>query len=243
MKAHRAMGATLCIKNLFGLAPVAVYGAPRRYLHDRLIRLPRVLVDLVALFRPCLNVVDGIVAANHGEWHGTPVEAGVILAGHDIVATDAVGMKVMGFDPQGDYPDHPFFYRQNAVRLAAEAGLGVGDPAQIEAVGLDPAGVRQRFEVEPYGAGYEARQEELRRGAATVRRYREGRIAYLDGHIGRFAALKDGQLLWSTHDMAEMIAAERDRCKAYTEWPDFIVRVVPEEEEVEVLDAYAAWEG
>jgi uncharacterized protein (DUF362 family) len=106
MKAHRSLGCTLCIKNLFGLTPPAVYGAPRMYLHDRLIRLPRVLVDLAALFHPCLNVVDGIMTANHGEWHGTPIETGVLIAGDNVVSTDAAGMRVMGFDPLNDYPNH-----------------------------------------------------------------------------------------------------------------------------------------
>ena len=81
MKAHVSMGCTLCIKNLFGWMPTAMYGAPRMYLHDRLIRLPRVLSDLAQWTRPCLNVVDGIVAANKSEWGGEPMRPGVILGG------------------------------------------------------------------------------------------------------------------------------------------------------------------
>ena len=79
MKAHRSMGCTLCMKNLFGLTPPSVYGMPRSYLHDRLIRLPRVIVDLALLLKPLLNVVDGITAANHGEWNGTPMTPGVLV--------------------------------------------------------------------------------------------------------------------------------------------------------------------
>ena len=123
MKAHLSMGCTLTIKNLFGLAPPNVYGQPRRYLHDRLIRLPRVLVDLAAIFHPVLNVIDGIMTANHSEWRGEAIETGVLLAGDNPVATDAAGMLVMGFDPLGDYPHHPHWYRRNSIKLAAENGL------------------------------------------------------------------------------------------------------------------------
>src|SRR5947207_11268298 len=129
MKAHRSLGCTLCIKNLFGLTPWRVYGRPRMYLHDRLVRLPRVLVDLALLFRPSLCVVDGIMTANHGEWDGTPVETGVLLAGDNCVAVDSVGMRVMGFNPLGDYPANPHWYRRNSVLLAHQAGLGSADPA------------------------------------------------------------------------------------------------------------------
>src|SRR5579871_1282175 len=153
MKAHMSLGCTLCIKNLFGWMPTSVYGAPRHYLHDRLIRLPRVLADMAAWMRPCLNVVDGIVAANKSEWHGTAMRPGVLLAGTNCVATDSVGARVMGFDPDGDYPDHPFWYRRNAIKLAAERGVGPNRTEDIEVVGLSPEEVCQPFKVEKYEIG------------------------------------------------------------------------------------------
>src|SRR5918997_1115258 len=150
MKAHQSMGCTLCIKSLFGWMPPSVYGAPRMYLHDRLIRLPRVLSDIAQWTRPCLNIVDGIVAANHSEWRGQAMTPGVIVAGTNIVATDSVAARVMGFDPCGDYPEHPFFYRRNAIRLAAEAGLGPNRPWEIEVFGPSPEEVATPFEVKRY---------------------------------------------------------------------------------------------
>lgn len=239
MKAHRALGCTLCIKNLFGLTPPAVYGHPRQYLHDRLIRLPRVLADLAMLFRPALNVVDGIVAASHGEWHGTPLQPGVILAGRNAVATDAVGMRVMGFDPAGDYPQAPFYYRRNAVKLAALAGLGPIREHEIEMTGEGVAGSYPRFQVEPYGPGVGAREEELRRGAEVALAYAERRDAYLGRYRGRFVAFRGDTPAWSARTMDEMIRLERTWCRTPEEYPDFVVRVLPAGEEVERFEPYA----
>lgn len=238
MKAHRSLGCTLCIKNLFGLTPPRVYGHPRQYLHDRLIRLSRVMVDLAALFRPVLNVVDGIVAANHGEWHGTPLQPGVILAGRNAVATDAVGMRWMGFDPHGDYPDAPFYYRRNAVKLAAEAGLGPIDADAIAVVGDGFADNRVAFRVEPYGAGHDAREDELRRGAEAALAYEAARARYLGRYRGRYIALRGERVLWSGRTMDEMIRLERTWCRAPDDFPDFVVRVRALEEEIECLSAY-----
>src|SRR5690242_20210301 len=59
LKSHVSTGATVCLKNLFGMTPCPVYGTPRRYLHAS-IRLPRVLVDVGAIFPPVLNIVDAL---------------------------------------------------------------------------------------------------------------------------------------------------------------------------------------
>jgi hypothetical protein len=59
----------------------------------------------------------------------------LVLASSDLVAIDAVSAKLQGFDPLS----LPF------IRLAHERGLGVGDPAQIEVVGMDVSGVNFGF--------------------------------------------------------------------------------------------------
>lgn len=239
MKAHASMGCTLCIKNLFGWMPTAVYGAPRMYLHDRLIRLPRVLADLAQWMRPCLNVVDGIVATNKSEWHGEPLQPGVLLAGTNIVATDSVGARVMGFDPNGDYPDHPFYYRRNAIKLAAEAGLGPNQADAIEVVGPDPEAVRTPFTVQRYD-GETTRDEQLRRGADCVARYREQQDDLADRYRGRYLALFDGTVLWDGPDMKAMQRLEKESGRDWKSVPQFVVRCVAPDEEIEQMDWYAA---
>jgi hypothetical protein len=54
----------------------------------------------------------------------------VILASEDQVAIDAVAARLMGFDPMRDI---------KYIRLAHEAGLGCGDPRDIEIVGDETA--------------------------------------------------------------------------------------------------------
>lgn len=240
MKAHVSLGCTLCIKNLFGLTPWRIYGQPRVYLHDRLIRLPRVQVDLTAFFKPSLCVVDGIMTANHGEWHGSPIETGVLLAGDNAVSTDSVGMQVMGFNPLGDYPDHPHWYRRNSILLAHQAGLGMAEPSGIEVLGEEPAAVHQAFEVKPYGEGNTAREQELAAGIRCVEEYEEHRDRYVDQYLGRFLTFRNGELLWDTDDMLATQALEKERITDWKEAPQFTIRVVPAAEEIERLETYAA---
>ena len=237
MKAHVSLGCTLCIKNLFGWMPTSIYGVPRVYLHDRLIRLPRVLVDLAAWSKPCLNVVDGIVAANKSEWNGTPMRPGVILAGTNCVATDSVGARVMGFDPNGDYPDHPFYYRRNAIKLAAEIGLGPNRAEEIEVVGPSPEEVCQPFVVERYD-GDTNRGEQIRRGAECVTRYREQQSSLARKHEGQYLALFDGQVLWDAPDVKTMQKLENESGRDWRTAPQFIVRCLSPGEEIEQMDWY-----
>lgn len=237
MKAHASMGCTLCIKNLFGWMPTDVYGAPRMYLHDRLIRLPRVLSDLAQWMRPALNVVDGTVALNKREWHGEVLCPGVVLAGTNIVATDSVGARVMGIDPDGDCPQAPFLYRRNAIRLAAQSGLGPHQPAAIEVLGEDPEAVRTPFEVQGYG-GDTRRIEQLWRGAQCVEQYRERQSEWADRLAGRYLAFFDGELLWDGADMQSMMRLEKESGRSWQDAPQFVVRCVPPEQEIEQFDWY-----
>jgi hypothetical protein len=216
------------------------------YLHDRLLRLPRILADLARWLQPCLNVVDGIVAANKSEWHGEALRPGVLLAGTNIVATDSVGARVMGFDPLGDYPDHPFLYRRNAVRLAARAGLGPADPAEVEVLGDAPEDLVTPFTVQ----GYESeapraeqiarRNEEIRRGAACAAAYLRQREELLRRYgAGRYLALRDGDVLWDGPDMATMQQKERESGRNWRDGAQITVRCLPPDEDPEVWEWYA----
>jgi uncharacterized protein (DUF362 family) len=238
MKAHTSVGCTLCIKNLFGWLPTSVYGTPRVYLHDRLVRLPRVLADLALWLRPSLNVIDGIVAANKSEWRGEALAPGVIAAGTNIVATDSVGARLMGFDPCGDYPAHPFFYRRNPIRLAADAGLGPCRPEQIEVLGPCPEEIATPFTVHRY-EGDTRREEQLRRGAACVARYQERQDDLADRYGDRFLALSDGEVLWDGPDVATMQRLETESGRDWQSAPQLMVRCLPRAREVERMEWYA----
>ncbi len=98
MKTHHWAGATLAMKNLFGLVPGGVYGWPKNVLHWA--GIPQSIVDLHHLFPRQFAIVDGIVGMEgNGPIQGTPKQAGVLVAGSDVVAVDATCCRIMGIDP------------------------------------------------------------------------------------------------------------------------------------------------
>jgi uncharacterized protein (DUF362 family) len=120
-------------------------------LQDRAVgvRVPWTIVDLNAARPVHLAIVDGVSTLRGGEgwWNDgvAPIDPGVIVAGFDAVATDAVAMAVMGFDPLAADFTPPFETRLNHVRLAGEAGLGTADLGRIEVRGLTIEEARTPF--------------------------------------------------------------------------------------------------
>ncbi len=130
MKTHDQGQITLALKNLKGL----VTDADKRRIH--LEGMFEGATDLVAHFKPVFAVVDATIGQEGmGPLLGIPVQMGLILAGQDLVAVDAIAGRVMGFAPE-EVP---------ITRAAAERGLGTLDDAEIEVVGERVADVRRRF--------------------------------------------------------------------------------------------------
>ena len=62
--------------------------------------ISKVVVDINTVIKPALTVIDGFVAMEgRGPTNGTPVKMDLIIAGKDVVATDATAARIMGFDP------------------------------------------------------------------------------------------------------------------------------------------------
>lgn len=98
LKTHHWVGATLSMKNLFGLVPGGVYGWPKNNLHWNGIN--ESIADLHGTTPSQFAVVDGIVGMEgNGPIQGTPKTAGVIVAGTDPVAVDCTCCRIMGIDP------------------------------------------------------------------------------------------------------------------------------------------------
>jgi len=58
-------------------------------------------VDLHHLFPRQFAIVDGIIGMEgNGPIQGTPKQAGVLVAGSDVVAVDATCCRIMGIDPK-----------------------------------------------------------------------------------------------------------------------------------------------
>ena len=135
MKCHIYTTTTGAMKNAFG----GLLNTRRHYTHSW---IHQTLVDLLAIQKEIHSglfaVMDGTTAGNGpGPRTMIPVEKDYILASDDQVAIDAVSTKMMGFDPMSI----PY------IRLAHEAGLGVGKPEEIELVGEDVSKVNFHFSV------------------------------------------------------------------------------------------------
>ncbi|MGZ5300919.1 MAG: DUF362 domain-containing protein [Actinomycetota bacterium] len=144
MKTHHWAGLTLSLKNCFGCVPGRVYGWPKNALHWA--GLEQSILDVAAAVRPDYAIVDGIVGMEgNGPISGTPVAVNVLVFGDDPVATDVIGARVMGFDPE-------------KVRYLAEAArfLGQGDVERIRSEGEDIDGVTTDFAVLPRFASMKA---------------------------------------------------------------------------------------
>ena len=123
VKCHIYTTTTGAMKNAFG----GLLNTRRHYTHSW---IHETLVDLLAIQKEIHSgifaVMDGTTAGNGpGPRTMYPEIKNVILASGDQVAIDAVAAKLMGFDPLSI----------SYIRLAHEAGLGIGDPREIELVG------------------------------------------------------------------------------------------------------------
>ncbi len=135
LKTHHWAGATLAMKNLFGLMPGSYYGWPKNVLHYA--GLQESILDINATVRPQVAIVDGIVGMEgDGPIMGTPKPAGVLVVGTNLPAVDASAARIMGLDPA-------------RIRYLADAGGWLGPIAEeaIHQVGENLADVRTLFQL------------------------------------------------------------------------------------------------
>ena len=140
MKCHIYTETTGAMKNAFG----GLLNTKRHYTHSW---IHETLVDLLAIQKEIHSglfaLMDGTTAGNGpGPRTMFPVIKNWMLASTDQVAIDAVAARMMGFDPMA----------LKYIRLAHEAGLGVGRPEEIEIVGDDAGRESWGFRVGDNGA-------------------------------------------------------------------------------------------
>lgn len=128
IKTHIFTTTTGAMKNAFG----GLLNERRHWTH------PVIHETLVDLLRIQKKIHKGLFAVMDGTFAGdgpgprcmTPHVKNVLLASQDQVAIDAIAARMMGIDPLSI----------KYIRLAHEAGLGCGDPREIEIVGDEEAG-------------------------------------------------------------------------------------------------------
>ena len=179
VKTHVFTTTTGAMKNAFG----GLLNERRHWTHPV---IHETLVDLLMIqkkiHRGVFAVMDGTFAGDGpGPRCMMPHVKNVILASADQVAIDAVAAKLMGMDPLSI----------KFIRLAHDAGLGCGDPREIEIVG-DAEAARQNWQIhgplqaddvrvedaapDLLGALEEARRVEPEDGAGALVLHRQRRV-------------------------------------------------------------------
>lgn len=135
MKTHHWAGATLSMKNLFGVMPGIYYGWPKNVLHHA--GIENSILDINATLKPHFAIVDGIVGMEgDGPIMGDPKKVGVLVMGRNLAAVDATCCRIMGIDP------YKVSYLERADNWLGPIGEG-----SIEQRGEAVASVRTNFEL------------------------------------------------------------------------------------------------
>ena len=128
IKTHGLTIFTCAVKNMYGVVP----GLIKTEYHKNApnpTKFSECVVDIYALSKPQLNIVDGIIGMDGtGPSTGNPKELGMILASTDGVAIDVLLCDMLGKNPM----------KVPTNRIAAEQGLGEGDLSKIEVIGEAP---------------------------------------------------------------------------------------------------------
>jgi uncharacterized protein (DUF362 family) len=128
IKSHKWATYSVCMKNFVG----ATHGRYRPYMIDSGY-WEEIVSEINAAYRPDLNIVDGTkIMYAGGPWRGDEAEMGLILAGGDRVACDAVAVALMK-----TFPTHPRMkdrgvWEQTQIRHAQQLGLGIEGPDSLE---------------------------------------------------------------------------------------------------------------
>ncbi len=151
MKTHDRVLATLSLKNIVVGAPIKdkgftwsrsskpgavndkplIHGGGFRGINYNLYTLSRQL-------HPHLAIIDGFEGMEgNGPNSGTPVDHRVCVAGTDWLATDRVGIELMGID----------FSKVGYLSFCAQTGLGVADLNRIEIIGENLSAHRKSYKM------------------------------------------------------------------------------------------------
>ena len=138
LKTHQFGGHfTLSLKCSVGMVPPGLRGGDYPYMNE-LHSSPhqrKMIAEINTAYSPDLIVLDGVEAFVDGGPHvGRRVNANVIIAGTDRVAIDAVGVSILRMLGTTPEVSQGTVFQQEQIARAAELGLGVQSPKDIELV-------------------------------------------------------------------------------------------------------------
>lgn len=127
LKTHGLTRYTGAIKNMFGSIPAN--GKKNVHLLAPKNRsMAQALVDVYEMVQPHITIMDAVIGMEgNGPNAGDPRKVGLIIAGKDGVALDAVASTIIGFDPM----------KVPIIKYAYERKLGTADMNKINVVGED----------------------------------------------------------------------------------------------------------
>ena len=140
LKTHSSAGVTLGVKNLVGCIHSQKYGAgnSKSPIHQgSQLGLVRGIADLGATLDPDYTVAEGFWATiqQHLGQNGVGINHNVVVAGGDVVATEAISMMVMGYHPLDS----------DLLRLLNRKKIGQWHPDTIAVKGPPVKSVRMNY--------------------------------------------------------------------------------------------------
>lgn len=142
LKTHQYGGHfTLSLKNSVGMVAFRVPGESVEFmtqLHSSAYQR-EMIAEINTVYQPDVVILDAVDAfVKGGPDHGTLVHPGLILAGVDRIAIDAIGVAILrqyGTTPQ---VEQGAIFEQDQIARAVTLGLGVDQPEKIDLITDDP---------------------------------------------------------------------------------------------------------
>lgn len=138
LKTHRYGGHfTLSLKNSVGLVAKTVPGESRNYMRElHASGSQRLMIaEINHVYQPALIVVDAVEAfVAGGPARGRIARLGVMLAGTDRVAVDAVGVAMLRLEGTTPQVASGAVFAQEQIARAVELGLGARGPQDVQIV-------------------------------------------------------------------------------------------------------------
>jgi uncharacterized protein (DUF362 family) len=107
-------------------------------LHSDMTKIRPMIAEINSAFKPHVIVMDGVdIFVDGGPMAGKLVRAGVVVAGTDRIAVDAVGLAVLKHHGSNAAIMSRKIFEQEQMVRAVELGLGIRTPDQIEIVTAD----------------------------------------------------------------------------------------------------------
>jgi len=143
LKTHRFGGHfTISLKNSVGMVASHVPGEGVEYmeqLHNSAAQR-RMIAEINAAYKPDLVIVEAVDAFIYGgPESGTLAHPGLILAGADRVAIDAVGVAILRYFGTTNVVQRGPIFKQAQIERAVSLGLGIDHPNKIDLITDDAA--------------------------------------------------------------------------------------------------------